>query len=78
VYVYSDAVGIVSTFVVLERIINAYLFNKRTYTHAFKALQYVHAYLRSYIWPGLYFLHFVFGLIRRLRLIHKRIRLVKG
>ena len=43
------------TFVVLERIINAYLFNKRTYIHAFEALQYAHAYMHSYIWAELYF-----------------------
>jgi hypothetical protein len=47
VSVHSDAVGIVPTYVVLERIMNAYLYNKRTYTHAFDALQYVHAYVHG-------------------------------
>ena len=54
VCVFCDAVGIVPTLVVLERIINACVFDKRTYTHAFEALQYVHSYLRSYIWAVLY------------------------
>jgi len=54
VCMYSDAVGIVLTFVILERIIDPYLFDKRTYTHAVEALQNVHAYLHSYVWAGLY------------------------